>query len=429
MGVIESIFGYMERKKVKTLLEPVKNENEKDKSRKKLNKILEQYPELRAEILNSAKESSQIEDEVVAEAVVENTLNLVNKPEIDEQEKDLLKVGVEFMEKRGEDFADKYIEEVANAAGNSKHIDRNRELNLIGQIDDKEKQQKQITKVLKDIYKRIDMKTTDNNLAEEVNKSIEIVDRCKSINDWERKIVAKQIAYDYIKYGNVFFSSLSKIMPVSKMFNTNLPKTVEIEYNDTLKKIKEENKGEIGKIHKYSQKDFRLRLLDEMAKQIAYQYNETDQIPHINTSEELKKISEEEEKYFIDKIFILSKEELKEDQIENLKGDIRGDNEEVVQIEEVIEMIKEKPLLKRRETIKQVKDIIQNEETSRLIKITKDIGLDKSFEGMDEKDIEARMKIFKQTIDNQREKKENKDKSKNAQNPNIDQEGDDEISL
>lgn len=404
MGIIKD---FIEYRKVKRLVAEVENIDEEAEAKKQLDDILKKYPHLRNNVLNYAKESEQIEDEIIAETVAENVEMLVNKPKINPEERDLLKVGVKFMGDKGEDLPDKYLDKVATAAGNSKHIDIDKEIEVIKKINDKEKQQEQITKILKRIYSEMDSGMIEANLVNLIRKTREVVENSKRINDMERKIIGKKIAFNYLNYGTTHLAILSDIIPINRMFQINMPKIVENECKEIVKKDKGNN-GE-KQYRQYKPQKFRLVLLNEMAKTSAYRYNETGELV-IPQSEQMRKISAEEEEFFINKMDILTNNKLGENQIVSIKGRIRGNLEEMIKLEEVTNMINNLPVEKRNETVKQMKEIIGDEQARKMYELIKKVGLDKSLEGMEEKSIEDSLKLFKTTLDKRKERVDEKEK-------------------
>jgi len=425
MGIIKD---FIEYRKVKRLVAEVENIEEEEAAKKQLDNILKKYPHLRKEFLNYAKESEQIEDEIIAETLTQNIETIVNKSETNLAERELLKDGVKFMEDNGEDFSDEYLNKVATAAGNSKHIDIEKEINLVKKFDNEEKQQKYVVEKLKNIYMKMDFNTLEADLSNKIKDLSRILEesskKSKKISEWERKIIGKKIAFNYMKNGETHLWALSQVIPINKMFQMNMPQIVENEYKEIIKKEKQNIEGKEYK--QYEQQKFRLTLLNEMAKLASYKYNETGEII-IPQSEQMRKISIEEEEFFIKKIDTLTNESLREDEIVLIRGRIRGTAEEMVKLEEITNMINSLPIEKRTETITQIKEIIRDEKSRKIYNVIKKVELNKSFENMDEKSMQDACKVFKQTLDARKEKEI---KEKREQNSALEVENDnDEILI
>lgn len=408
MGRIGDFIG---SKKAKKLVAEVENKDDKEEVRKKINEIIKKYPELLDEVVNTAKESDQIEDEVIIETLIKNIEIIVDKKKISEKEKTLLNLGVKVLAAIGKEIPDKYLDKLADAARKSRHIDRQTEIEVIEQMKDKKSKQKQVAKSLRRIHTGINEKTTDEYIQLEIEKLESIVESSKSIKDLKRDIIAKKIAYNYMNNKSTQLYALTKIIPTEEMFMINMPEIVQNQYNEIMKKEKKNNSEK--KYHKYDKQKFKMELLSKMAKDCAYKYKKTGQLT-ISQSQQMKKITAEEEEFFINKIDILTDKKLDERQIILIKARIRGNLEELINLEEVTDIINKLPIEERKQAINQMRDIAENKELRKIIGTIQKVGLDKSFKGMDEKSIEKRMKVFKETVDAQKERKDKEEKIQSA---------------
>lgn len=408
MGRIGDFIG---SKKAKKLVAEVENKDDKEEVRKKINEIIKKYPELLDEVVNTAKESDQIEDEVIIEILIKNIETIVDKKEISEKEKTLLNLGVKVLAAIGKEIPDKYLDKLADAARKSRHIDRQTEINVIKQMGDKKSKQKQVAKSLRRIHAGINEKTTDAYIQSVIGEFEGIVESSKSIKDLKRDIIAKKIAYNYMNNKSTQLYSLTKIISIDEMFMINMPEIVQNQYNEIMKKEKKNNSEK--KYHKYDKQKFRMELLNQMAKDAAYKYKETGELK-ISQSQQMKKITAEEEEFFINKIDILTNKKLDERQIILIKAKIRGNLEELINLEEVTSIINKLPIDERNQAINQMRNIAENKELRKIIRTIQKVGLDKSFKGMDESSIEKRMKVFKETVDAQKEKKDKEEQTQSA---------------
>ena len=398
MGIIKD---FIEYRKVMKLLEKVENKDKEEEAKKELVNIINEYPEMAKEVFENAARSEEVPNEVLSDAVTEIIEN--------SEEKNGMIAGVKVMAKIGEEVPDEYLKKVVDAASNSEFIDRASEVEVLKQVDDTKIKQKQVADIMRRIYGKMNINTTDTYLETELEKLGDIVNSSKSINDWKRNIVAKKIAYNYMKHGSTQLYALNKIVPLNEMFMINMPEKVQNEYNSIIKKeVKNNNKNTYKE---YNKQDFKYTLLNEMARNIAYKYEKTGELI-IPQSQQMKKIEPDEEKFFIEKISNYSDKRLDDKQINMVKGRIRGNIDEMAKLEEIITMIKKRPEDQRSEIIGQMQEITQNKKMRDIYSVIKKTKIDETFQNMNKEEIEKSFNVFKNTIDKQINKKIDKQNEK-----------------
>lgn len=192
------------------------------------------------------------------------------------------------------------------------NIDQNLQNNLADSITDINKRQKVKKEITKNILSELYNECGNLKDADLITKIKELQLNQSNMHTKNRitNIIARQMAYNYIKFNGIIFSRFDEILSVEEMFSLNFPVIIEkiiIEdlNEEKLKKIpKDFNEGE-GFVKKW-----RKKLLEDVADKIARRYTDTG-IWNVPNSEEMRKISEEEEQFLLNTI---------ENKLENLTG-------------------------------------------------------------------------------------------------------------
>lgn len=253
----------------------------------------------------------------------------------------------------------------------------------------KKKKEEQIKKNLKDKYINCD-KIHMTNLVSDV-KEVWDKNSNQDIHNIITQILARKAAIECLRYGTTRISTITKIIPPEQMLEEDFLKRVREEFEDV--KEKKEYQGE--KDHQYSEKELRMRILSKIAKNVAKTYQEVG-IIDIPQTESMKKVTEEEEQYLIDKIQIYEKEI---NNIEKIKNQIRGNKN--YEVEDLIEMVTRIPEKERTDYINSFqmqikrgnkKEIIFSEEINKKLEEMKD-----KLHQLNEDD---RVQVIEETIEN-----------------------------
>jgi hypothetical protein len=160
--------------------------------------------------------------------------------------------------------------------------------------------------------------------------------------------------------------AFSQVVPYSVMFADDIPSMVEKEFG-----LIEEQRG--PKPGRYRKDEVRRKFLEEMAKTIGRRYKSTRAYV-IPRSDQMKAISEEEEKYFTDKIQHYSESEFTKKErryvTEQIRGVIRSDHTRAMLI---IDAIKEMPDID--DGVERVTNLLTNKATIEVLLAMEENGL------------------------------------------------------
>lgn len=251
------------------------------------------------------------------------------------------------------------------------NIDVKERINLIHNVENKDIIEERVENELKILY-RVCKDKRDDEVLERINELREILQNNKmnpEIENLIKQVVAKKMAENYYsdisKGTNVY--TLSKIIPVEDMLENDLPSTVENEYQ----KIEENRQKKEGRFNK---KGLKKQILVEMAKNIAYKYDETG-IFIIPQSKNMKEIYKDEEETFIKAIQTYSRKQLSKQEVIEIDEQIRG-NSNNVQIKEnlLINLIKKIPEKDKNKMIDTISKILSNNENLETISMMQEEG-------------------------------------------------------
>ena len=186
------------------------------------------------------------------------------------------------------------------------------------------------------------------------------------------KIVAKKMAeniYSDIKKGTRIYT-LAQVFSVQKMFEKDIVSKVEKEY-----RIIEEERGE--KEGRFDKDNLEEQIILSIAKNVGYKYRKTG-VFVIPQSQKMRAIPKEIEEKFIIKIQSAAGKELSEEEITEVKEEIRGiiKNKQTKDIM-LLEAIQEMPNKDR--NIEMLSEIINNERELRTLHMVRKSGLMQQF--------------------------------------------------
>ncbi len=251
------------------------------------------------------------------------------------------------------------------------NIDVKERINLMHNVENKDIIEERVENELKILY-RVCKDKRDDEVLERINELREILQNNKmnpEIENLIKQVVAKKMAENYYsdisKGTNVY--TLSKIIPVEDMLENDLPSTVENEYQ----KIEENRQKKEGRFNK---KGLKKQILVEMAKNIAYKYDETG-IFIVPQSKNMKEIYKDEEETFIKAIQTYSRKQLSKQEVIEIDEQIRG-NSNNVQIKEnlLINLIKKIPEKDKNKMIDTISKILSNNENLETISMMQEEG-------------------------------------------------------
>lgn len=336
MKVVEKIKKFLNRNNPELISDEIaqvfnkrKENGEKDpmdNTVKDIMRILKEHPDIERAILTNIVENDKIPDKIFEKTAIK----------ISESEEIPNSVITDVVQRSDTNISDESISRIIENG----NIDLQERIKLIRNVEDEQIIEENVKNELRMLYK-ICKDKKEYEVVERVEKLKELLnDNEVSVNiqNLIRQVVAKKMAENYysdIKKGTRIFG-LSKIIPVEDMIENDLPNMVEEEY----KKI-EENEG--NKKGRFNKKELKIQMLIEMAKNIAYKYDETG-VFIIPQSENMKTIDKEEEEIFIKSIQTYSRKQLSKQEVIDIDEQVRG-NFNNVQIKEsmLINLIKSFP--------------------------------------------------------------------------------------
>ena len=297
-------------------------------------------------LLTELIERENISDQVVERAAIEkeDILNHIIVEAIDEAETSIPDSSIKNIINKGD----------MNIRDN---------LELIQQMHDQEKQkqaeQEQLELQRQEQQKKIDQKRKEAKTKIEILKSNikemqdgEIGDRISAIqeqlgsenmnneiNELIQNIIAQRMAEDIYNDArkNPSIYKLSKAMTTGEMIERDLATTVQEKY----KEIEEERGHKEGRFNK---REFKMLILNEMARQISIEYEKTG-LFDIPESKQLSQLKKEEKKYLVDTIQNLVNTKLKKEDILEISRQINEGNKELQKKEnQIINLIRQIPI-------------------------------------------------------------------------------------
>lgn len=245
-------------------------------------KALKEHPEMKKEILSEIGNQIDGDNEIPNALMDEVAMGITTTKEI--PNKIINSEGVKNA------LTDDGIQTIIKKG----NIDPNLQNNLADSISDENKR------------KKVKKEITNNTLSKLYNdcgkiSDAELITKLKDLqldhNNMHTKsritnIIARQMAFNYLKFKSIIFPRFREILSVEKMFELNLPRIIEEE----LKYIKEDTEGMKG-----FTEEWRKKLLEDVCDNITRTYIDTG-IWNIPNSEEMRNINEEEEQFLLSTI-------------------------------------------------------------------------------------------------------------------------------
>ena len=392
MKVVEKIKKFLNRNNPELISDEIaqvfnkrKENGEKDpmdNTVKDIMRILKEHPDIERAILANIVENDKIPDKIFEKTAIK----------ISESEEIPNSVITDVVQRSNTNISDESISRIIENG----NIDLQERIKLICNVEDEQIIEENVKNELKILYK-VCKEKKDYEVVERVEKLKELLNN--EINENVEKlisqVVAKKMAENYYsdtKKGTRIYG-LSKIIPVEDMIEKDLPNMVEEEY----KKI-EENEG--NKKGRFNKKELKIQILTEMAKNIAYKYDETG-VFIIPQSENMKAIDKEEEEMFIKSIQIYSRKQLSKQEVIDIDEQVRG-NFNNVQIKEsmLINVIKSFPEKNKNKNIDILTKIASSDEKKiEILSMIQESGLIDKISELPEDKINQTIEIMGKAIE------------------------------
>ena len=262
-----------------------------------------------------------------------------------------------------------------------------------------------------DVVKRI--QGIIGNKEEKTEKAEQIINR----------IIAKKIMQNYLKYNSTMITTFSGIETPEEMFSNNIPYVAKCEYRKLPTEEREKYKRQ------YSEETFKEKLLEEMASRIAEKYaNDGFKRIEIPQSEVMKKLTKEEEQYFVQKIS--DAVERQNGMIDTLtemdiRAKIRGNVEAKEKMEDYVAKINELPKGEKDRFIENGIQIISDKNMIEISDYSNEVGL---YKALSELGVKKKKKVI-DTLMNSLERRKNtksKEESVKIVDAKIDQKDEEE---
>ena len=240
-----------------------------------------------------------------------------------------------------------------------------------------------------DVVKRI--QGIIGNKEEKTEKAEQIINR----------IIAKKIMQNYLKYNSTMITTFSGIETPEEMFSNNIPYVAKCEYRKLPTEEREKYKRQ------YSEETFKEKLLEEMASRIAEKYaNDGFKRIEIPQSEVMKKLTKEEEQYFVQKIS--DAVERQNGMIDTLtemdiRAKIRGNVEAKEKMEDYVAKINELPKGEKDRFIENGIQIISDKNMIEISDYSNEVGL---YKALSELGVKKKKKVI-DTLMNSLERRKN----------------------
>ena len=186
-------------------------------------------------------------------------------------------------------------------------------------------------------------------------KEVEMPFVTDRIQDKINHIVAKETAFNCMKFGGPRLEGMFQFFSAEDMLENNFVQMVKKEY-DTMKKDFEEKgisfenlghsvaNGRSVKYKEYKPEDIKRLILEKIAKNVAKNIDEVGEII-IPQLEKLSTLSAEEKQVFIDSINNFCQEELDENDIVKIERQMQGEHK--AEMEDLINMLEKLPRQKK----------------------------------------------------------------------------------
>lgn len=262
-------------------------------------------------------------------------------------------------------------------------------------------EEKKIEEKLNLLYENVENIASDTELVDRIKHIIKDTDRTEKINQIINKILAKKIMQNTLKFNNSMIMRFSTIETPEEMFKNNMPYLAKCEY----RKLPTSEREKYSKT--YGEEEFRQFLLDEMADSIAEKYAKDGfkriEIPQ---SETMKKMSNEDEEFFVKKISShVSRLNGIIDTITemDIREQIRGNINAKERMEDYVEKINELPKEEKDKFIENGIEIISDKNTLEISDYSNEVGL---YKALSELGVDKAKKVI-DTLMNSLERRKN----------------------
>ena len=174
---------------------------------------------------------------------------------------------------------------------------------IADRIDEREeekrkKKQKEIIDLLSKLYKKCG-EVTDSDV---ITMLSDIPENQKSelVRNEINGIISRQMAFNYLKFGSIIFSRFNDVLSAEEMFDLNYIERIKNEIVKIKANTKEEKDEVLKKLDGFTE-TWREVLLEDVSKEIANRYIDTG-VWDIHYSEEMKNITQNEEKTILESI-------------------------------------------------------------------------------------------------------------------------------
>lgn len=212
-------------------------------------------------------------------------------------------------------------------------------------------EEKELVSRLDDIYD-ICAEINDNELVKMISE-LNIETKTDKISRKLEMIIAKKIAVDCMTFGGPKIPTMVQVMPTIEMLDADLPNLAEKEYYKNKSLFDDDNK----KYYAYNnnmKKLVKAKLIENIAKDVAKNFDDIGDIS-VPQSEALKSLNKEELDVFISTVKkYCREEEIKDDDIEIIKRQLKGDT-----VEELTNLTRMLEKMKPREREKMVRNFMQ----------------------------------------------------------------------
>ena len=267
-------------------------------------------------------------------------------------------------------------------------------LQLMKNVEDKKILEQRMKNELIILYKNCKEKR-DNEVVERIEEIKSFLDgeTNEEIDVLVQKVIAKKMAENYysdIKKGTKIYT-LSKIIPVEEMIEIDLPSKVQEEYRK-----KEEIEGK--KEGRFNKDDLTAMILREMARNIVKKYEETRTFI-IPQSDNMRNLDKKQEQDFINAIEVFFGQELSQQEVTNIEGQIRGTRGN---LEELLKQIRKIPEERKRESIDMLAKLVQDSETIKTLGMLADRNLLKTLNEMPIEKRERTIESIDKVLENRK---------------------------
>ena len=263
-------------------------------------------------------------------------------------------------------------------------------------------EEKKIEEKLNLLYENVEDIARDTDVVNRIQGIIgNKEEKTKKAEQIINKIVAKKIMQNYLKYNSTMITTFSGIELPEDMLKNDIPYLAKCEYRKLPTQEREKYKKE------YKEEVFKEKLLEEIAGRVAERYaNDGFKRIEIPQSETMKKLTKEEEQYFVQKIS--DAVERQNGMIDTLtemdiRAKIRGNVEAKEKMEDYVAKINELPKGEKDRFIENGIQIISDKNMIEISDYSNEVGL---YKALSELGVDKAKKVI-DTLMNSLERRKN----------------------